>query len=58
MDEMQFEGMANSYPVICRWCKNKVVTYAASKVLMNMNDALDYDWACRNCYEKIQKGDL
>jgi hypothetical protein len=53
MEIDQFEGMKNGSPVICRWCKEKVITYAGHKVLMNLEDALDYDWACANCYTKI-----
>jgi len=58
MDESQFEGMRNLYPVTCRWCKERVITHSASKVLMNINDSLDYDWACQNCYQKIQRREL
>jgi hypothetical protein len=58
MDDYQFEGMRNPYPVTCRWCKYRMITYSGHKVLMNMNDALDYDWACMSCYQKIMAREL
>ena len=57
MSEMEYDGQSNTSPVICAWCDSVAISYAARKVVLNENDALDYDWACEPCWEKVRFGE-
>lgn len=58
VSEMEYNGSANTSPVKCAWCNEGVISYAARKVVLSENDALDYDWACPKCYEKVRYGEI
>ena len=58
VSEMEYDGSRNTSPVKCAWCNDSVISYAGRKVILNENDALDYDWACPKCYEKVRYGEI
>jgi RNase P subunit RPR2 len=58
VSELEFSGTRNQRPVICAWCDKQLISYQGRKVVLNENDALDYDWACQECYEKAYHGEL
>ncbi len=58
VSEMEYDGSANNRAVVCAWCGEPCVSYSARKVVLNENDATDYDWACQTCYEKVRYGEI
>lgn len=58
VSELSYHGDANTSPVRCAWCNEPIISYAGRKVVLNENDALDYDWACKSCFEKVRYGEL
>jgi RNase P subunit RPR2 len=58
VDELSYGNDRNTRRVSCAWCDIVLVSYAGRKVLMSEDDALDYDWACVKCHDKIRYGEL
>jgi hypothetical protein len=56
----QMVGLAssrlNGSPVECDWCKTKVASYAAVKVMCSETDPSDYFWGCEPCWEEKRFG--
>lgn len=46
------DGDRNTYPVKCDWCNLPLISYDGLRVLMSQPEDMDYQWACKPCYQK------
>ena len=58
VNPLEYHGDRNTSPVKCDWCKTPLISYSARKVMMDERDALDYNWACQECFDKARYGEL